>query len=260
MKTDITRTQTPEERELNKKRYELSELETELAQRELDLTTLQAELHSFEARYIRIVGVCYAELDEIEAQIAEAEAGLKPKDNKIQEEAAQARAHAQESAQAAAGIAQEPREAKFAPSESLKKLYREVAKCIHPDLATDEKERTRRQHLMADANCAYEEGDEDKLRAILAEWETSPESVKGDGTAAELVRAIRKIAQVEKRLRIIEMEIAQLEESDHFQLKIKVEMAENEGRDLLVEMALRVNEEIDLSNKYLAEIIGRFHT
>ena len=199
MRTDITRRQTPEERELSRKLHEFSEIETELTQRELNLATVQAELHTFEARYIRIVGVCYAELDELEAQIAEAEVRLKPKNNKIQEEAAQARAHAQESAQAA-GIAQEPREEKFSSSESLKRLYRDVTKCIHPDLATDEKERSRRQQLMTDANRAYEEGDEAKLRAILAEWESSPESVAGEGTAAELVRVIRKIAQVEKRL------------------------------------------------------------
>ena len=260
MRTDITRTQTPEDRELSRKLYELSELETELAQRELDLATLQAELHTFEAKYIRIVGIRYTELDEIEAQIAEAEARLKPKDNKIQEEAAQARDQAQASAQAA-GIAQEPREEKFSPSESLKKLYREVAKCIHPDLATDEKERTRRQQLMADANRAYEEGDEAKLRAILAEWESSPESVEGEGTAAELVRVIRKIDQVEKRLRVIETEITQLEESDLYQLKTKVEAAENEGRDLLAEMASRVEEEITSASERLVEITGgRAHT
>ena len=259
MRTDITRAQTPEDRELSRKLYELSELETELAQRELDLATLQAELHTFEARYLRIVGVCYAELDEIEAQIAEAEARLKPKDNKIREEAAQARDQAQASAQAA-GIAQEPREEKFSPSENLKKLYREVAKCIHPDLATDEKERSRRQQLMVDANRAYEEGDEAKLRTILAEWESSPESVEGEGTAAELVRVIRKIAQVEKRLRVIETEITQLEESDLYQLKTKVEAAENEGRDLLTEMASRVEEEITSASKRLAEITeGRAH-
>ena len=256
MITDITRTQTPEERELNKKLYELSELEAELAQRELDLATFQAELHTFEARYIRIVGVCYTELDEIEAQIAEAEARLKPKDNKIQEKSAQARAHAQESAQAT-GITQEPREEKFKPSENLKKLYREVAKHIHPDLAIDEKERTRRQQLMADANRAYEEGDEAKLRAILAEWKSSPESVKGDGTAAELVRVIRKIAQVEKRLRVIETEITHMEGSDLYQLKTKFETAENEGRDLLAEMSSRVKKEITSASERLAQITER---
>ena len=259
MRTDITRTQTPEERELGRKLYELSEIETELAQRELDLATLQAESHTFEARYIRIVGVCYAELDEIEAQIAEAEARLKPKDNKIQEEAAQARDQAQASARSA-GIAQKPKEEKFSPSESLKKLYREVAKCIHPDLATDEKERSRRQQLMTDANRAYEEGDGAKLRAILVQWESSPESVEGKGTAAELVRVIRKIAQAKKRLRVIETEIAQLEESDLYQLKTKVEAAENEGRDLLAEMASQIDDNIALAKRKLEEIIkGKFH-
>ena len=68
--TDISR--TPEERELEKKRSELATLEGELAQRELELTTLQSELYAFEARYLRVVGSHYAELDELEAQIAAA--------------------------------------------------------------------------------------------------------------------------------------------------------------------------------------------
>lgn len=254
--TDITQKQTPEERELSRKLSELAELEVEMVQRELDLATLQAELNTFEARYLRTVGVRLAELDEIEAQIAEAEARLKPKDKRIQEQAAQARTQAQESA-GATGITQEPKEERFKPSERLKKLYREVAKCIHPDLAVDEEERSRRQKLMAKANRAYEQGDEDKLQAILAEWESSPESVKGEGTAAELVRVIRKIAQVKNRLRAIEINIAQQEESDLYQLKTKADAAEKEGRDLLAEMASKMDEQIALANRRLSEITRR---
>ena len=255
-RTEIMRGQTPEERELRKKLSELAESETELAQRELDLATLKAELNTFEARYFRIVGVRLAELDEIEAQIAEAEARSKPDDERIQEQAAQARAQAKESAEAI-GISQEQKEEKFKPSESLKRLYRKVAKRIHPDLAEDEKERLRRQKQMAEANRAYEQGDEAKLRAILDEWESSPESVKGEGTAAELVRVIRKIAQIKKRLRAIEIEIAQLKESELYQLKTKTEAAEKEGRDLLAEMASRVDGDIALARKRLAEIDRR---
>ena len=253
MRADIERTITPEELELNRKLRKLSKLETELVEGELDLTTLQADLHSFDTRYIRIVGVCYAELDEIEALIAEAKAKLKPKDNKIQEGAFQARAQARASAQAT-GSVKEPKEVKFVASENLKKLYRELAKCIHPDLATDENERARCQQLMIQANIAYEEGDDQKLKAILAEWDNSPESVKGDGTAAELVRVIRKIAQVEERLRKIYIEIAQLEESELFQLKEKVEFAEKQGKDLLFEMALMIKKEIDLARNHLNEM------
>ncbi|MBU2623648.1 MAG: molecular chaperone DnaJ [Proteobacteria bacterium] len=256
MKNDITRSKTPEEQEFSRKLSELDELETELAQRELDLATFQAELHTFETRYLRTVGARYAELDEIQAQIAEAETQIKPKDKKIQEQAAQARAKAKESAQAA-WITEEPREEKFKPSESLKKLYRELAKCIHPDLAVDEKERLRRQKLMADANRAYEEGDEVKLKAILAEWESSPESVKGEGIAVDLVRVIRKIAQVKKRLGTIETEIAHLGKSDLYKLKTKAEKAEDVGRDLLAEMALRVDKEVVLASKCLTEMTRR---
>jgi len=53
----ITRSQTPEERELEAKRAQLSALEAELAQRELDLATDRAELDAFHARYVRIVGL-----------------------------------------------------------------------------------------------------------------------------------------------------------------------------------------------------------
>ena len=132
MGTKIIRRQTPEEIELHKKLAELAALEAELAQRELDLATLQAELRAFENRYLRIVGVRYTKLDEIEAQIAEALARLNPKDNKAKERAEQARYQAQESAHATGNIQEQKEPLRFKPSENLKKLYREVAKSIHP--------------------------------------------------------------------------------------------------------------------------------
>lgn len=252
MNKDLTRRQTPEERELENKRVHLAALEAELAQRELDLTTLKAELTVFELRYLREVGIFYAELDEIEAQIAEAQARLNPTNQQAQEQASRARAQAQESAQAAGATQKLGEQKKFTTSESLKKLYRDIAKRIHPDLATDEAERARRQRLMADANQAYAEGDESRLQAILQEWESSPESVKGEGVGAELIRMIRKIAQVGERLRVIEVEMAELKASDLYQLKAKVEEAENESRDLLAEMASQIKQQITETRKRLA--------
>ena len=81
MSSEIIRNQTPEERELERKKAELASLEADLVQRELGLATLRAELRAFEARYISTVGILYADLDEIEAKIAEAQARLSPKDN-----------------------------------------------------------------------------------------------------------------------------------------------------------------------------------
>jgi hypothetical protein len=254
MITETKHRKTPEEEELNKKLAELGELESELTQRELDLVTLHGELRAFEIRYLRIIGTRYAELDDIEAQIAELQVRLTPKDKHLQNHAEKARTKAQESAQAAEDIQEQFKQDRFTPSESLKKLYREVAKSIHPDLANDEEERIRRQRLMAEANRAYEEGDEARLESILHEWETSPDFVKGEGVGADLIRVIRMIAQVQERLRVIDTEIAQLKQSDLCQLKIRVEEAENEAGDLLEEMASQLDEEIVIAKQKLKEM------
>ncbi len=250
MATEIIKNPTPEERELEKKRAELSALETELIQRELDLATLRAELADFERRYLQTVGVLYAELDEIEAQIAEGEARRKPADEHAQEQAARARAQAQESSE----IARATVEPRSRPTDNLKKLFREVAKRIHPDLATTDVDRVRRQKLMAEANLAYENGDEPKLRSILTDWEASPDTVEGEGVGAELIRVIRKIAQIERRLAEIEDATQQLNTSDLFQLRLKADEAETQGRDLLTDMASQIEIQIDEAQSRLSAL------
>jgi DnaJ-class molecular chaperone len=140
----------------------------------------------------------------------------------------------------------------FRPSDSLKKLYREVAKRIHPDLATDETEKVRRQQLMIEANQAYESGDEEKLKAILQNWESSPESVQG--VAVELIRMIRKISQCRQQLSEIEKEIQLLEETDLYQLRDQVMNAQKSGRDLLADIARHLDEQISEAQQRLNEL------
>ena len=205
MGSDLVRRLTPEEEEVERKRAELSVLETELSQRELDLATLHAELHAFERKYQQVIGIRYTELDRIEAQITEYMTYLESSQD-------------------------------FKPSNSLKKLYRELAKQIHPDLATDETDRARRQELMAAANQAYEDADENRLREILHQWESSPESVKGEGIGAELIRLLRQISQSRERLKSIEKEVEAVEQTELHQLKSQVVAAEQAGKDLFSEM------------------------
>jgi hypothetical protein len=97
---------------------------------------------------------------------------------------------------------------------------------------------------MAQANQAYENGDEAKLRAILEEYETSPETVFGEGTAVDLVRVIRKIAQVRRRLAEIDIEMEQIKASELFELKRKVDEGTKQGRDVLNEMASAIQAQI----------------
>jgi DnaJ-class molecular chaperone len=131
----------------------------------------------------------------------------------------------------------------------LKKLFKEVARRIHPDYATDEADRHKREQLMKEANAAYEKGDAAALRRILEEYESSPESVRGEGVAADLVRVIRQIKQVRSTLSQIELEIASLIDSDIGKLRARVEAARAEGRELLTEMAEDVRKRIDVAHR-----------
>jgi hypothetical protein len=240
MTADIYLRPKPEEEELQQKREELEALERQLIDREVQLVSLKQEVAAFESVYVQKVGTRYAELDELEAQIAEILAKRAPSDARAQHVAQQARARAEDSQST---IAENivTITARFYASSSLRSLYREVAKRIHPDLATGELDRAHRQRLMAEANRAYESGDEVKLRAILEEYEGSPELVFGEGAGAELVRVIRKIAQVKRRLAEIEEETTIVTESELFDLKTRVDEGNQQGRDILNEMAASVN-------------------
>ena len=248
MSSEIVRQLTPEEEELHRKREELTAVRAALAERELELADLRTQLKGFEGRYLRQVGVLYAELDDWEAKVAELEASLKPSEA-AQHQAEQARKRAQDTHEATHGEASKAPD--YQPSADLKSLFREVAKRIHPDFAKDDADQQLRTRLMAQANNAYSRGDAEGLKAILDEFGNAPESVQGEGTGAELVRIIRQIHQAKKNIAAIEQELSNLRASEIAQLRNDTEAAQQEGRDLLVELAASVRERIaDVKKKH----------
>lgn len=259
MVTKQSRSVKPEERELARKRKEQERLEAELAECELRLATLRGELKSLEARYLNLVGTPYAELDELRAQIAERLAAEEPGNERLQRAAQEARARANES-RAAAPAEQTSEHKAFSPSPELKRMYREAAKRIHPDLTADDSDRARRQELMAGVNQAYQQGDESAIAKILEVYESSPEAVQGEGTGAELVRVIRKLSLMNQRLGEIEQELQVLLNSDLCLLRVQVDDAQEQNRDLLAEMADKVHQRIADSKARMETLTaGRVH-
>jgi hypothetical protein len=247
---DLLRPAKPEEQELARKLEEQATLEAALADRELRSANLRAELGAFERRYLHFVGSRYAELDDLKAQIAQHLLQEQPGSERAQQAAREARSRADETKSAAGEKAvQEPQA--FQASPEMKQLYREVAKRIHPDLTTDRADRAKRQQLMAEANQAYERGDEAQLTRILTAYEYRPEAIEGDGPGAELVRVIRRVSQARGRLVEIEAEMQGLLRSDLQQLKSRVDEAEKGGRDVLKEMVEKVEEQIALAKQRL---------
>jgi hypothetical protein len=246
MSRPIIRRLKPEEEEVLRKREELAAIRATLAERELELVDLRSKLAAFEGRYLRQVGTLYAELDEWKARISELEAKLHPSAASAAQ-AEEAREQARQTYEQAHGEASEAKD--FTTSPELKRLYREAAKRIHPDLAKDPADRERRTRFMAEANRAYEAGDADALRHILDEYEDGSEAVTGEGIGAELIRIIRQISLAKTRLSAIEQELATLRKSEIALLKKQAEEREQAGGDLLAELASDVREQIERAKR-----------
>ncbi len=252
MSKSVVIAKTPEGEDLLKKRDELTALEEELAYGELEFHSLKLEMDSFQLTYMQAVGTLLVELDNINDQMAQIEAELDPRDEKLKQAAQEAHTRAGESYRNQNSILKEQH--RIQPTEDLKKLYWEVARKIHPDLCTDENDKARRQILMVEANVAFEGGDEEKLRAILQEWTPLHAAETASGVAAELSRISLLIARVQAKLEQIRLNIENISNSELFELRKRVKEAEAKGRDLLQEMAQEFSTNIIL-NRYRLKVL-----
>lgn len=252
----ITKTKNSEQRELEKNLKLLRKLETDLAQRELDLETLRNELKAVDLLYIRRVGRRLAQLELIDARITEILARLNPDEEGSQARAREAHRQAAETSQRAREAQSAPEErTQFKPSENLRTLYREAAKNVHPDLACDESERETRNQWMSEINAAYSEGDEERLASLLEQWHSSPEAVQGDSIEARLERTLRLIARAKERLRAIRMEVDHLKTTFAYRLREQMREAEKTGKDLLAEMAEKIEKQISRKQSLLDDLL-----
>lgn len=217
---------------------QLRTLEARLIERDGELNALKVDLQQLQARYLTEIGGLYAELSTIESELVDAEirAGLREPcgaDDGPESDEARGKPAVDESCGAHA-----------APSDMLKRVFRDLAKSIHPDLAMDDTARIRRHSLMAEANRAYAERDGDRLLLILHRWQRSPESVVGDDAESHDLRVRRRTAELEGQLAAIEAEFTELRDSAIARLKHKIDETRRQGWDLFAEMVMQVKSDI----------------
>jgi hypothetical protein len=240
--TDLTRHLKSNDYEWNGFRSRLVELEALLEERISELTRAKAALDAFEIRYRNKVGTLHEQLEKLELAIAEAELG------EMSKRLRDAGASSQPSAAA------RPEPAPRLTSDAVRKLFRDVAKAIHPDLASDQAARDHRHALMIEANKAYALGDEEQLRVILQAWERSPEAVLGSDPEAMRLRLVRRIAQIEDQLETIALDLAALKDSPLGKLKTMVDEAAATGKDLVRDMIGRLKRDIVVATNRLEAI------
>jgi hypothetical protein len=241
MPAEIILQQTPDDAALLARLEHLATVRATLAERESELAQIRAQLKSFEGRYLRQVGVLYAELDDIEARIAEREVDLYDSDS-ARSRARESRQRAQETHNAAYSSASQAEE--FDPPPGLKTLFRDVAKRIHPDFARDDDEQKHFTLLMARANQAYSRGDIKTLQRLLDDHREISASIAGEGVAAELLRINRQIQHAQRDIASLDAERETLLTGEIAQLHLDAEAAAREHRDLLTELATSLREQI----------------
>ena len=222
----------PHDHDLDVLRAQVSQLEAAHAERSLAVSRAQADLAAFKIRYRHEVGSLHDELDRLELDLAEAELGEIAK-----------RVVAEPNA-GAPPAATPPEPLPRFTSDAVRKLFRDVAKAIHPDLARDADARDRRHTLMIEANRAYALGDEEQLRGILLSWERSPEAIQGTDAEANRLRLERRIAQIEEQMALLASVQAELKESPMGQLKQMVDDEAAKGKDLVKDMVRRLKRDI----------------
>ncbi len=242
MPVEIVLQQSPDDAALRDKRERLAAVREKLVEREAELAQLRAQLRTFEGRYFRQVGTLYAELDELEARIAEREVDLYDSDS-ARRRAEEVRQRAQETHDAAFGEDDEDAE-EFDPAPNLKALFREVAKRIHPDFAKDEAEQKHFTLLMARANQAYRRGDLETLQRLLDDHREVSGMFAAESAAAEMLRVSRQIQHAERDIAALDAERQTLLTSEIALLHLDAEEAAREHRDLLMELATKVREQV----------------
>ncbi|GAA3226335.1 hypothetical protein MTQ10_17715 [Streptomyces sp. XM83C] len=200
--------------------------EQALIEYEIAVETFRVEVENFSRLHHQKLGPMYARLEELDAQIAEARAA-RTGDPEDLRRARELRARLLPMPEveelfhgwmdgdglfpeAAAMLTEQPVRPpeRVRPSEEARKLYRELARKAHPDLAQDDGERKRREEFMARVNVAYARGDEAELRELTEQWAAGPAPKEAGPTPAEeLYARLEWLAQRKELLTAVQREL-----------------------------------------------------
>lgn len=226
----------------------LAELRDRLAGLEGERDRLRQQLRDFEQRFRPAVGARYNQLEELRERIRRTWAEV----NRARIGAL--KANTKETPD------EIPQKA-FRPEDEVRRLFRSLARKIHPDLAEDFEERRRRHEFMTEATRAYRASDQRRLQWLLEHWQAAPELPRGVDSASRLVRTNQHIAWARYRLREVSAEIAEFGASSTMRLMQEASAARSDGRNLVVEMRNQVIKELkeaELDLERVEAVLGDF--
>ncbi|MEU5214863.1 hypothetical protein AB0G79_01515 [Streptomyces sp. NPDC020807] len=242
--------------------------EQALIEFEIAVETFRVEVENFSRLHHQKLGPMYTRLDELEALIAEARAA-RSGDPEDLRRAREARAAVMPmpgveelfhdwldtdglSPEASAMLTERTVRApkRVRPSEEARRLYRELARKAHPDLAREEGELRRREEFITRVNAAYALGDEERLRELSAEWEAGP--VPAEERLSESEELYARLEWLAERKDMLSGVARELEESA---IGAMLRMAPDDPDRLLEEIAEQLLAQVSERESELAGLV-----
>ncbi len=237
-------------------RQQIEAAEAELIEREAELVDLRAETYAFRLEYDTRLGRQVIELDKIEAELKHCQQRI----DEYREWGPNGPPYTLDGTPYASVEEQYRRTwqqpetpppppppvkpVNAATDAQIKKLYRQLCRRFHPDLAQDAAERAWRTEIMTAVNAAYAARSLAELQALAEKPDRSP-SAEPDTDEQRLTALRDRLQQVERRLQEVEHEIHDLMNSPEIDLRLDIKLARRQGRDLLAEMATNVEKELE---------------
>jgi len=242
--------------------------EQALIEYEIAVETFRIEVENFSRLHHQKLGPMYARLDELDAGIAEAKAARTgdPEDVLAAQEA-RARVMPMPGVEelfhgwmdseglfpeAVAMLTDQPVRPpqRVRPSDEARKLYRELVREAHPDLAQDEDERARRDEFISRVNAAYARGDEGLLRELAEEWAAGPAPAEWQPSHSEELYA--RLEWLSQRKELLTLVASELEEGA---IGAMLKLAPDDPDRLLEEIAEQLLAQVAQRERELAELL-----
>ncbi|MFJ5260702.1 hypothetical protein ACIQAC_09600 [Streptomyces sp. NPDC088387] len=244
--------------------------EQALIEYEIAVETFRVEVENFSRLHHQKLGPMYARLEELDAQIAEARAA-RTGDPEDVAQAQELRARVMPMPdveelfhgwmdgeglfpESVAMLTDQPVRPpqRVRPSDEARRLYRELARKAHPDLAQEDGERARREEFITRVNAAYARGDEVLLRELAEEWAAGPKPKdSGPAESNELYARLEWLAQRKELLSLVARE---LEESA---IGSMLKLAQEDPDRLLDQIADQLIAEVTQRETDLAELLAQ---
>ncbi|MFE4633046.1 hypothetical protein ACFRJ1_06660 [Streptomyces sp. NPDC056773] len=241
--------------------------EQALIEFEIAVETFRVEVENFSRLHHQKLGPMYSRLDELDALIAEAKAARTgdPEDLRRAREARSlvmpmpgvdelfhdwldSDGMSDDASAMLTDRAVRPPE-RVRPSEEVRRLYRELVRQAHPDLAQDETERERRDEFIARVNAAYGRGEEQVLRELAEEWAAGP--APAEARLSESEELYERLEWLARRKELLSLVARELEESA---IGSMLRMAPEDPDRLLEQIAEQLLGDVEKREAELADL------